>query len=221
MKVYRIHIISWTASFRYPNLISGFQPTLPVPPMSTIAGLISAAMGFYFRPEKEKIGYVFSAGAKTVDLETIYQMGKSLTGINSNVIKREFMTDARLYLYTDSGTIADAFRRPYYPMLLGRSGDLATVHSIEDVEVETKSTLKNLKGTIVPMTMGYLPAPIQALPICFSDTIPRRNIGTRPYYLLDIGYRQPTEIVADGFSDSVDLGGKILQWDVLWQSVDL
>jgi len=36
MKVFRIDITSWTASFRYPNLISGVQPTLEVPPLSTI-----------------------------------------------------------------------------------------------------------------------------------------------------------------------------------------
>jgi len=48
MKVYRIHVTSWTASFRYPNMISGYQPTLSAPPLSTINGLISAAKGDLF-----------------------------------------------------------------------------------------------------------------------------------------------------------------------------
>ncbi|WP_298938611.1 CRISPR-associated protein Cas5, partial [uncultured Dysgonomonas sp.] len=39
MKTHRIKINSWTSSFRYPNLISGFQPTLEVPPVSTVMGL--------------------------------------------------------------------------------------------------------------------------------------------------------------------------------------
>ncbi len=47
MKAYRIHLTSWTASFRYPNLISGYQPSLVVPPLATIYGLISAAAGDY------------------------------------------------------------------------------------------------------------------------------------------------------------------------------
>ena len=42
MRIYRIEITSWTASFRYPNIISGYQPTLCVPPLSTVLGLINA-----------------------------------------------------------------------------------------------------------------------------------------------------------------------------------
>ena len=48
MNVYRIYITGWTASFRYPNMISGFQATLPVPPLSTIIGMSSAAKGSYY-----------------------------------------------------------------------------------------------------------------------------------------------------------------------------
>ncbi len=211
MKVFRIHISSWTASFRYPNMISGFQPTLPVPPVSTVIGIISSAMGKPFIPSSEKIGFVFQAKSKTVDLETIYQMGRSLTQIKSNVIKREFLSDTNLFLYTDREEINSAFEKPYFPLLLGRSGDLATVESRDELEIQEKELLANLKGTIIPFDKYQIPAMIQALPVYFTDTIPRRNVGTQPYYLLEPNYRQTSPITASGFED------KTKKWDVYWQ----
>ncbi|AEX84727.1 CRISPR-associated protein Cas5, subtype I-B/TNEAP [Marinitoga piezophila KA3] len=216
MKVYRIYISSWTASFRYPNLISGFQPTLLVPPFSTINGLISSAKGDYFIPQKEKIGYVFRAKSKNIDLETIYQMEKSLKNIKSNVIKREFLVEAELFLYTDSKVIAGYFLKPKYQLLLGRSSDLATVKNIDEIEIEEKNNLKNLKGTIIPLKYGIMPGVIHALPKYFSNTIPRKNIGTQPYCILDWNYKQEEiTIHALGFSD-YDKKLKI-DWDVYWQ----
>ena len=214
MKIYRIHISSWTSSFRYPNMISGYQPTLPVPPLSTINGLISAAMGSYFVITNEKIGYSFFYHSKNTDLETIYQMGKSLKGIKSNVIKREFLYDVDLFLYTDSKKIAECFNHACYQLLLGRSGDLAFVEHIDEISRVKKTLLTNLKGTIVPFGACYMPAPIQALPVSFSNTIPRENISTRPYYILDGDYQCP-EIMLSGFSDYKEEK----EWDVYWQEI--
>lgn len=219
MKVYRIHLSSWTASFRYPNMISGYQPTLPVPPLSTINGVISAAMGRYFAFAEEQLGFVFMSAGKAIDLETIYQMGRSLTGIKSNVIKREFLFDNDLILYTDSKAIADAFEQPQYPLLLGRSSDLAKVNSIAEIKASPKTELQNLKGTILPFKKHPLPAAIQALPICFSNEIPRRNIGTQPYCLLPDRYRRHQVVMAHGFADKMTIEGKMFEWDVYWQEI--
>ncbi|GAB6161963.1 type I-B CRISPR-associated protein Cas5b [Desulfothermus naphthae] len=211
MKVYRVNISSWTASFRYPNLITNYQPTLPVPPLSTIIGLISAAKGSYFIPEVEKIGYVFLYKTKATDLETIYQIkyGK-LREIKSNVIKREILFDTELFLYTDSRYIVDWLKKPKFPVLIGRSSDLASVNEIVELEVVEKNILDKLKGTIVPLKYGLIPGIIQALPKYFSNTIPRRNIGTEPYTVLD--YKSGfVSAKANGFYDSEK------DWDVLWQ----
>lgn len=211
MKVYRVHISSWTASFRYPNMISGFQPTLPVPPLSTIYGLVSAAMGKYYAPENLDIGFIFLSKGKTVDLETIYQMNGTLRNIKSNVIKREILFDNDLWIYTRNTKIANAFKNPYFPLLLGCSGDLATVDSISEIYVEPKEQLCKLKGTIIPFNKYRISGPIQALPIYFTDTIPRRNIGTKPYYLLDSYYKQSQPISAKGLID------RELDFEVYWQ----
>jgi len=218
MKVYRIHISSWTASFRYPNMISGFQPTLDAPPFSTINGLISAAKGDYFKPENEKIGFVFRADSKIVDIEKIYQMKNSLSGINSNVIEREFFSSPELFLYTDSQKISSYFEKPKFPLLLGRSNDLATVKDIKELEVSEKEKLNNLKGTIIPFKLGLMAGLVQALPKYFSNTIPRRNTGTQPYYVLGSNYRQKeNEILSPGFEDKQE--ELQIDWDVYWQEL--
>ena len=59
-----------------------------------------------------------------------------------------------------------------------------------------------------------MPAPIQALPVSFSNTIPRENISTRPYYILDGDYQCP-EIMLSGFPDYKEEK----EWDVYWQEI--
>lgn len=219
--IYRINLTSWTASFRYPNLISGTQPTLPVPPLSTLNGLISAAMGYpYAVSPNERFGFFFTYESRGVDLETVYQMGQKLTGIKQNVLKREFLVNASLFIYTSSEKIAWAFSTPYFQLTLGRSGDLATVKEIKAMEIpQTKQELLTVKGTVVPFSQPgkdreehiYLPAPIQALPRAFDSVSPRRNLGTAPFYILDKDYYQKTPIQAEGIHDD-DLG-----IDIFWQ----
>lgn len=204
MKAYRINMSSWSASFRYPNLISGYQPSLSAPPLSTIYGLISAAAGYYVSARHLPLGYVFKFSAQTIDLETIYQFaGKSnrLT-TKSNVIRRQILFDTSLWLYIDDVRTAECFFNPKFQMLLGRSNDLACVKSVEAIELEPLVQLSRLKGTIVPMQTVPLGAPIQALPVCFTDEIPRCGMMTRPFFLLDYDFKQPEPIDANGYYDS-------------------
>lgn len=192
MKAYRIKLSSWTASFRYPNLISGFQPTLDVPPVSTVLGLINAAAGQYLDFSGLIIGYYFEYGAKAVDLETIYQIELKSSGsgtypsnsAKSNVIKREFLFDCRLYIYVQDERIKEYFHKPYYSLVLGRSGDLVSVDGIDEVDLIENTVPGNIKGQVVPFTDNYLPGEIQALPKYFTNTIPRKNLGTEPYSII-------------------------------------
>lgn len=189
MKFYRIKISSWTAGFRYPNILSGFQPTLEVPPLSTVLGLINACAGKYLEYRNFKIGYYFEFGAKEVDLETIYQIERTekntpKNDVKSNILRREFLYDCRLYLYLQDEEMVAYFRRPYFPLLLGRSSDLASVDSIEEVELEKILEAARICGQIVPFRGNFLPGGIQALPQYFTDEIPRRNLGTMPYTVI-------------------------------------
>lgn len=183
MKYLRILIEGWTASFRYPAFISGFQPTLPVPPLSTIYGLLSAAKGELVTPDETNVGFVFDYDAKAVDLETIYEL-KGLKGNKSNIAKREFLFNPSLYLYTDDLEFKKYFKNPAYPILLGRSSDLAIISEIKEIEMEKKNNVK-LGKTILPFGIEGAFGIIQALPTHFSDSIPRKAIGTKPYLLMN------------------------------------
>ena len=202
MKAYRIHITSWTAGFRYPNLISGFQPSLPVPPLSTLYGLISAAAGNYISARDIPLGYVFRSGGQTVDLETIYQFSaKSPLKTKSNVIRRQILFDTELWLYLNNEDIADCFQTPEFQLLMGRSGDLASVKSIRQIDLKSQNELDNLRGMVVPVKTVPMGAPIQALPISFTNEVPRRSLGTHPFFMLDYDYNQTEPLSESGFLD--------------------
>lgn len=195
MKFLRVLIEGWTASFRYPTFISGFQPTLPVPPLSTIYGLLSAVKGDLITPEDTNVGFVFDFEAKSVDLETIYEL-KGLKGNKSNVTKREFLFNPKLYLYLDNLEFKEYFKKPTYPILLGRSSDLAFIGEIIELDIDKKSNIR-LGKTILPFGTDGAFGVIQALPTHFSEDIPRKAIGTKPYILMNQFYNYSEECFYD------------------------
>jgi CRISPR-associated protein Cas5t len=194
MDVFKIDIRSWTASFRYPNLISGMQPTLEVPPVSTVLGLINAAAGRYLKHNNLQLGYYFEYEAEGEDLETIYQIsskdGKPTNSAKSNIIYRKFLFNNFLRIYTPDENISRYFSQPYYQLVLGRMNDLATVEKIHVKDhLKTINNATEIKGQVVPFRF-HLPGQIQALPQYFTDDFPRKNLGTEPYSV--IGHRTKT-----------------------------
>ena len=206
MKAFCVKISSWTSSFRYPNLISGYQPTLEVPPVSTVLGLINAAAGRYLEHKNFLLGYKFEYKHKATDLETIYQIeahdkNYPKNQVKSNVIPREFLHDCKLTLYIKDGQVAGYFRNPHYQLLLGRSGDLATVESVTSIELEKTDTAK-IGGQIVPFEGYFLAGQIQALPLYFTNSIPRKNIGTQPFTVISHEHAVSADIEAYRIVDS-------------------
>jgi len=183
MNIVRVHLRGWTASFRYPMFISGFQPTLPVPPLSTIYGLLSAAKGDLVTPKDTDVGFVFISKGKAVDLETIYELSEPLRA-KSNVCKREVLFEPELYLYVSKPELGEYFRKPHYPLLLGRSTELAMVEDIREMVLEQQSDVR-LGCSLLPFPMEGIYGVIQALPTHFTNEIPRKAVGTRPFYLVD------------------------------------
>lgn len=194
---FRVRLSSWTCSFRYPNLISGMQPTLHVPPVSTVLGLLNAAAGRYLPHEHLELGYVFDFAGQAVDVETIWMVAGakrknaqkedvvvSSNNVKSNPVRREFLYEGRLTLYLFERQLADYFRQPVYQLLLGRSGDLATVDEIHEVTLHSVAGPARLRGQLVPLQPYYLPGQVQALPQYFTDTLPRQNLGTQAYSVL-------------------------------------
>lgn len=208
MKIYRIDISSWTASFRYPNIISGFQPTLLVPPVSTVLGIINSCSGCYLDFNGLEMGYYFDYEANATDLETIYQVEKNDAGIvsnkmKSNVINRDFLFNCRLFLYFKTDKYLDYFRNPHYPILLGRSNDLASIDNISELELKEVPNAEKIKGQIVPYENNMLPGIIQALPEYFTDEIPRKNIGTKAFSIIPFS-ASDFETSIKAYRDTID-----------------
>lgn len=189
MQAYRVDITAWTASFRYPNLISGVQPTLEVPPLSTVLGIINAASGKYLTHNNQEIGFYLEFAGKAFDLETIYMIqanskGNPSNNAKANVLQREFLGDVKLSLYLTNEKLVSYLEKPYYDILLGRSGDLAMVSKPMEIRLEPNNAPTKIKGQIIPFEGNYLPGKIQALPQYFTSELPRRNLGTQPYSII-------------------------------------
>ncbi len=193
MNVFKIDITSWTASFRYPNFMTAYHPTLEVPPLSTLLGLLNAAAGCYLPHRQLSIGYYFDYETKAAndqaDVETVYKYGSDTYGrlvnkVTSDVIRREFLVNNFLRIYTPDEAIADFFRQPHYQILLGRMNDLATVEQIQADHLEKVEKAEKISGQIIPMKGNFLAGQIQPLPQYFTDTLPRQNLGTQPYSII-------------------------------------
>jgi CRISPR-associated protein Cas5t len=197
MDIFKIDITSWTASFRYPNLMTAYQPTLEVPPLSTVLGLINAAAGEYLKHKQLSIGYYFDYEIKAEN-----ENGKLANKVTSDVIRREFLINPFLRIYTPDVAIAELFKQPYYQILLGRMNDLATVVKIEQDQLKKIPKAEKVRGQIVPLRGNFLAGQIQPLPKYFTDTFPRQNIGTEPYSVIG-AHSRPLSANFEAYRDTV------------------
>ena len=211
MEVFMIDVSSWTASFRYPNFMTAYHPTLEVPPPSTILGLINAAAGKYLNHRQLMLGYYFDfeykAANEQADVETVYKYGSDANGrlankVTSDVIRREFLVNTFLRIYTPDESLASIFKQPYYQLLLGRMNDLATIDSIRAGKLTKIERAEKVHGQVIPLRGNFLAGQVQPLPKYFTDTIPRQNIGTEPYSIVSAKSR-PVSGKFEAYRDEV------------------
>jgi len=167
--------------------VTGAQPTLPLPPPSTIYGLIAAAAGRWVSPEECRVAYVFQSEGRARDLEKIYQFSRS-SNASSTVIYRDWLTNWQLWLYfTDPGW-AESFHSPVFPLTLGRQQELAHVEigpdgeTVRQVDLSQSGTV--LRGTAIPFPSWDVSGLVMALPMVMSPDLPRQAIGVRPWLLV-------------------------------------
>jgi len=190
MKLYRVLLFAQTASFRYPNFISSNQLSIKAVPYTTIAGLVASATG----DEKLidfRFSYVFRYQTSYIDLETIYKFEKKGNAVNNkNVVqdptfKREILYDCYLTLYLDDKDIAKAFKSPIFQLLLGRSGDLAKVVEVKEIEVIQNNKVL-LNGTIVPFNKFKSAGEIYTMPKYFyTSNLIREPREVQPFLIND------------------------------------
>jgi CRISPR-associated protein Cas5t len=174
------------------------QPTLPVPPLSTCYGILSAAAGKLATPHDTNIGLVAPFKAKARDLEKIYQVNAEGKIEQKNIVDREFIYDIELYLYLSNISLEQCFHEPRYPILLGRSYDLAYIKEAKVIELADTPEAQ-YQYTLLPFPLEGVAAPISALPVYFTEAIPRRPAVVKPFYVIS--------------KDQVTLRGEGLQTD--------
>lgn len=201
MEAVRITLTAYTASFRVPTFV-GHQLTLPVPPLSTIYGLLSAATGRWVLPnEVDWLAYRCEYEGKGMDLEAIWTVERPkpvehARFVTRNVLQREFLYAPRLTLYLPPEW-GEAFRRPRYALLLGRTQDVASVESIARVTLKPVNE-GGVSGVLLPLELvmqNNVPAWLQNLPIAFIDEPYRRLLGMRVFGVLD-SKRRPVKVCA-------------------------
>ncbi|MGC8784638.1 MAG: type I-B CRISPR-associated protein Cas5b [Armatimonadota bacterium] len=203
-------IRAYTASFRPPGISAGYQITLPVPPLSTVYGLLAAAVGRDVSPEEVWVGYRFHYEAEAEDLEKIILFSPTGTGwdakmgqVRSMPIRRQFLVRPVLHLYLP---VEDWLRRalytPRYPLLLGRSQDVATVESIEEVEL-IPAQEGEVEGVLLPFPSPGVHSFVYSLPTYLPTHPPRRAFAVKPFQVVSqrqrvkrqdaLLYREPYE----------------------------
>lgn len=148
------------ASFRIPEAHI-FQQTLPLPPITTLKGLIGAAAGFSFKEamefcEKNKLqfGVIGQHRGRAKDL---WKYRKVKSGeVISAVLVREFLFDLDLEIFIaaeDKDTvekIRNDFLNPVYPLCAGPSDCLMKVIDVSSVRDGTVEDANDFAYTVLP-----------------------------------------------------------------------
>lgn len=164
MRVLKVVAEGLTTSFRRPHFMHGIQPTFRMPPPATIYGHLCSALGETVSPEGISFAYHFTAQVGFSDIEhtiILATAGGKLEGTTYPKVlegrvqpfKRELLFQPRLVLYLNHPEWVDAFRSPRYAVVLGRSQDLFTYTSIQEVELQ-QAKHAYFEHTLLPYDMA-------------------------------------------------------------------
>ena len=168
MRVARVAIHAPVTSFRHPFFVTGRQPTFDVPPPSTIHGHCASALGRWPSPDTFAFGVHFTYRARVADLEhqhitealppgtrvSVATPGgpvRATTVATVQPVLREMLFGVTMTLYL-APEVGAAFRAPVFPLVLGRSQDLAEVLSIDEVTL-TRPGKARLEHTYLPFAL--------------------------------------------------------------------
>ena len=200
MRVLRIELRGTVTSFRYPHIHLGRQPSYPMPPPATIYGHVCSTLGKWVDRGAARFAYSFTCAGSGNDLETIYMTNVGSGRLDkawgytknieaqTNVLPRQLLLYPHLTLYLDAGERTeewfDAFRCPKFPVLLGRSQDLAAYHSVEMVDTE-QHECGYFESALLPWTLrDRLPDGITFQMPKFIEPAARHTVTWERYVVL-------------------------------------
>ena len=143
MFIFTVDVFAQTASFRIPEDHT-FQPTLPLPPITTLTGWMGAALGLRFDEalafKKEHDVSFGIIGAHEGDMRDLWKYWKiKYDETIKDVLIREYVTDFEATIAVGapveatSATIREAVCHPTYALTLGTSDDLVKLRHISDI----------------------------------------------------------------------------------------
>lgn len=173
MKLLHVRLEGWTATFRLPLIYSGTALTAPVPPYSTLLGLIGNLAAREISPDETRIGYTFQSAGTSYDLETTRRLELDKSGrLKSQrvpgIATRQFHVRPTLDLYLDNLSFREAFESPANTPCLGRSQDVAWIKKPEEVEAEPCAE-GDVRGTLIPFPQPGASGQILNLPDYFIN----------------------------------------------------
>lgn len=201
--------IANTASFRIPESHT-FQQTLPLPPITTLVGLVGAALGLSFKDAmrfREDNGlYLGVIGKHNGQLRDLWKYHKIKTGeVISDVLLREYLVDFRMKLAIGSENagsltqVRDGFLNPHYALTIGNSDDLLKICKVGQIESLKSSPSSEFQNTVLsgdhtgvyepildlkntPITETICAPQVFLLPTAFSFVGNERRVSRRNHF---------------------------------------
>ena len=159
-KVLEIQFAGWTATPRLPFVLSGNALCMPVPPYSTILGILGCCLGRFVSCNEVKVGFRYLYDTVSLDIETRRRLqfdGKKIKNHDkgSDAYTREFHTNPDLTVWIDRIDWKEYFESPIGTPALGRSQDLLQIKKVCVKEVIPISE-GTLKGCMIPFDANQI-----------------------------------------------------------------
>ncbi len=179
MKFMRIVCSGSLNSFRQPDFHT-YHKTLPLPPKTTVAGMIGSALGIspekvndeWIKNNRFQMGIVGKNNGKANDLWQIrkyenkqlkaYQEGNESAPYKTAVIVRELLYSSEFILYlhfedeNDYELVSSKLQNPEWALSLGREDELVLIKEIRQVNLEEKSNI-SFCNTVLPIDFTKIP----------------------------------------------------------------
>lgn len=189
LQAIHVHLEGYTAFFKHPLTITGTQITLPLPPYSTLLGLVGACAGKVITHMDTRIGFEFRSVWVGPEIERTERLVMEKSGKlkphreGQGILKRYVHFKTCLDLYLTNTTLIDAFENPVSTPCLGRSQDIHWITRITKVNLERRHS-GSLGPTLLPAMKEKIPSLIVRCPEWFQNDTPGRTriVGPVGYY---------------------------------------
>ena len=179
MKFIRIKCSGCLNSFRQPDFHT-YHKTLPLPPKTTVAGMIGSALGIspesvneeWLQNNRFKMGIVGKSKGKANDLWqirkyeskqiTAYKNGTESSPYKTAVIVRELLYASEFTLYLhfkneeDFELVSAKIQNPKWALSLGREDELVLIQEIKQIDLDETTDI-SFCNTVLPIDFTTTP----------------------------------------------------------------